>query len=66
MAIEKGRLFEIIQKVCKSEGLNEDNLLERVINELKGKDAGEHSKFSLGLYKIYPFSIKVSEKAIED
>ncbi len=66
MAIEKEKFFEIINKVGKSEGLDEDNLLERIKNELKGKDEGEYNKFSKNFSKEHQFSIKISEEAAED
>ncbi|WGJ61714.1 ankyrin repeat domain-containing protein [Wolbachia endosymbiont of Frankliniella intonsa] len=66
MAIEKEKFFEIINEVSKSGGLDEDNLLERIKNELKGKDAGEYSKFSKNFSKEHQFSIKFSEEAAED
>ncbi|MHC3897588.1 UNVERIFIED_CONTAM: ankyrin repeat domain-containing protein [Wolbachia endosymbiont of Nasonia longicornis] len=62
MAIEKQKFFEIINEVGESGGLDEDNLLERIKNELKGKDEGEYNKFS----KEHQFSIKISEEAAED
>ncbi|MGL9731336.1 MAG: hypothetical protein ACR5KX_00600 [Wolbachia sp.] len=34
MSIEKKTLFEIIQKVSKSKDLSEDNLLEKIRDEL--------------------------------
>ncbi|WP_349967983.1 ankyrin repeat domain-containing protein [Wolbachia endosymbiont of Armadillidium arcangelii] len=66
MAIEKEKFFEIINKVGKSEGLDQDNLLERIKNELKGKDVGEYNKFSRNFSKEYQFSIKISEETVED
>ena len=66
MAIEKEKFFEIINEVSKSGGLDEDNLLERIKNELKGKDAGEYNKFSKNFSKEHQFSIKISEEAAED
>ncbi|WP_264685170.1 MULTISPECIES: ankyrin repeat domain-containing protein [unclassified Wolbachia] len=66
MAIEKEKFFEIINEVSKSGGLDEDNLLERIKNELKGKDAGEYNKFSKNFSKEHQFSIKFSEEAAED
>ncbi|WP_264704308.1 ankyrin repeat domain-containing protein [Wolbachia endosymbiont (group B) of Apotomis betuletana] len=66
MAIEKEKFFEIINEVSKSGGLDEDNLLERIKNELKGKDAGEYNKFSKNFSKEHQFSIKILEEAAED
>ncbi|WP_265015272.1 ankyrin repeat domain-containing protein [Wolbachia endosymbiont (group B) of Camptogramma bilineatum] len=66
MAIEKEKFFKIINEVSKSGGLDEDNLLERIKNELKGKDAGEYNKFSKNFSKEHQFSIKFSEEAAED
>ncbi|WP_265041555.1 ankyrin repeat domain-containing protein [Wolbachia endosymbiont (group B) of Melanostoma mellinum] len=66
MAIEKEKFFEIINEVSESGGLDEDNLLERIKNELKGKDAGEYNKFSKNFSKEHQFSIKISEEAAED
>ncbi|WP_264687632.1 hypothetical protein [Wolbachia endosymbiont (group B) of Erynnis tages] len=43
MVIEKEKFFEIINEVSESSDLDEDNLLEKIKNELKGKDAGEFS-----------------------
>ncbi|MCA7010678.1 ankyrin repeat domain-containing protein [Wolbachia endosymbiont of Tribolium confusum] len=66
MAIEKEKFFEIINEVSESSDLDEDNLLERIKNELKGKDAGEYNKFSKNFSKEHQFSIKISEEAAED
>ncbi|MBS9531789.1 MULTISPECIES: ankyrin repeat domain-containing protein [unclassified Wolbachia] len=66
MAIEKEKFFEIINEVSESSDLDEDNLLERIKNELKGKDAGEYNKFSKNFSKEHQFSIKFSEEAAED
>lgn len=46
MTIEKEKFFEIIHEVSESSDLDEDNVLERIKNELKGKDAGKYNKFS--------------------
>lgn len=66
MAIEKEKFFEIINEVSESSDLDEDNLLERIKNELKRKDAGEYNKFSKNFSKGHQFSIKISEEAAED
>lgn len=66
MAIEKQKFFEIINEVSESSDLDEDNLLEKIKNELKGKDAGEYNKFSKNFSKEHQFSIKISEEAAED
>ncbi|BET35041.1 MULTISPECIES: ankyrin repeat domain-containing protein [Wolbachia] len=66
MAIEKEKFFEIINEVSESSDLDEDNLLEKIKNELKGKDAGEYNKFSKNFSKEHQFSIKISEEAAED
>ncbi|WP_353277343.1 ankyrin repeat domain-containing protein [Wolbachia endosymbiont (group A) of Agelastica alni] len=65
MAIEKEKFFEIIRNVSESEGLNKDNLLERIRNELRNKDYAEYDKFNRGFSKEHQFSIKISDK-IED
>ncbi|WP_253302277.1 ankyrin repeat domain-containing protein [Wolbachia endosymbiont of Psylliodes chrysocephala] len=65
MAIEKEKFFEIIRNVSESEGLNKDNLLERIRNELRNKDYAEYDKFNYGFSKEHQFSIKISDK-IED
>nr|WP_254229811.1 ankyrin repeat domain-containing protein [Wolbachia pipientis] len=46
--------------------MDEDNLLEKIKNELKGKDAREYNKFSKNFSKEHQFSIKISEEAAED
>ncbi|TNK94374.1 hypothetical protein OUY_01760 [Wolbachia endosymbiont of Leptopilina clavipes] len=66
MAIEKEKFFEIINEVSESSDLDEDNLLEKIKNELKGKDEGEYNKFSKNFSKEHQFSIKISEEAAED
>ncbi|WP_264686148.1 ankyrin repeat domain-containing protein [Wolbachia endosymbiont (group B) of Polyommatus icarus] len=66
MVIEKEKFFEIINEVSESSDLDEDNLLEKIKNELKGKDAGEYNKFSKNFSKEHQFSIKISEEAAED
>uniref|UniRef100_A0AAU7YK91 Ankyrin repeat domain-containing protein n=1 Tax=Wolbachia endosymbiont of Oeneis ivallda TaxID=3171168 RepID=A0AAU7YK91_9RICK len=66
MAIEKEKFFKIINEVSESSDLDEDNLLEKIKNELKGKDAGEYNKFSKNFSKEHQFSIKISEEAAED
>ncbi|RDD35591.1 Ankyrin repeats (3 copies) [Wolbachia endosymbiont of Cylisticus convexus] len=66
MAIEKEKFFEIINEVGESKGLDQDNLLERIKNELKGKDVGEYNKFSKNFSKEHPFSIKISEETAEN
>ncbi|WP_410542767.1 hypothetical protein [Wolbachia endosymbiont of Tetranychus urticae] len=55
MAIKKQKFFEIINEVGESGGLDEDNLLERIKNELKGKDEGEYNKFSKNFSKEHQF-----------
>ncbi|WP_434732383.1 hypothetical protein [Wolbachia endosymbiont of Zygogramma bicolorata] len=65
MAIEKEKFFEIIRNVSESKGLNKDNLLERIRNELRNKDYAEYDKFNRGFSKEHQFSIKISDK-IED
>ncbi|NEV49743.1 hypothetical protein EUZ93_04645 [Wolbachia pipientis] len=73
MAIEKEKFFETINEVSKSEGLNGDNLLERIKDELyeiekklPEEDHGEYSKFKNDLWKDHLFSVKTSEEIVED
>ncbi|WP_264707049.1 ankyrin repeat domain-containing protein [Wolbachia endosymbiont (group A) of Acrocera orbiculus] len=46
MAIKKEKFFEIINEVSKSEGLNENNLLERIGNKLKGVNSGVYDTYN--------------------
>ncbi len=46
MAIKKEKFFEIINEVSKSEGLNENNLLERIGSELKDADSIVYSTYN--------------------
>lgn len=65
MAIKKEKFFEIIRNVNESEGLNKDNLLERIGSELRNKDYAEYNKFKRNFSKEHQFSIEISDK-IED
>src|SRR6266576_5442468 len=65
MAIKKEKFFEIIRNVSESEGLNEDNLLQKIKDELHKKDYAEYDKFKRNFSKEHQFSIKISDK-IED
>ncbi|MGL9688708.1 MAG: ankyrin repeat domain-containing protein [Wolbachia sp.] len=72
MAIEKKTLFEIIQKVSKSKDLSEDNLLEKIRDELyevekklPEEDCGEYNKFKNGLWKDHLFSVKTSNGPVD-
>lgn len=47
MAIKKEKFFEIINEVSKSEGLNENNLLERIGNELEKINSQEHTTHNM-------------------
>ncbi|WP_341820523.1 ankyrin repeat domain-containing protein [Wolbachia endosymbiont (group A) of Cydia strobilella] len=63
MAIKKEKFFEIINEVSKSEGLNENNLLERIGSELKDADSKVYSTCNnLKIDKI--FSILDSDKIV--
>ncbi|WP_375604459.1 ankyrin repeat domain-containing protein [Wolbachia endosymbiont of Anurida maritima] len=73
MAIEKEKFFEIICNVSKSKDLNEDNLLQKIKDELyevekklPEEDRGEYNKFKNDLWKDHLFSIKTSEEIAED
>ncbi|MCM1001640.1 MAG: ankyrin repeat domain-containing protein, partial [Wolbachia endosymbiont of Melophagus ovinus] len=66
MAIEKEEFFQIIKNVSESKDLNENNLLEKIKNELKEKDIVEYNKFDKNFSKEYQFGIKISEEAAED
>ncbi|WP_264329012.1 ankyrin repeat domain-containing protein [Wolbachia endosymbiont (group A) of Andrena hattorfiana] len=46
MVIEKEKFFEIIRNVSESEGLNKDNLLERIGSELKGVNPEAYSTYN--------------------
>jgi hypothetical protein len=72
VAIEKKTLFEIIQKVSKSKDLSEDNLLEKIRDELyevekklPEEDCGEYNKFKNGLWKDHLFSVKTSNGPVD-
>jgi len=63
MAIEKEKFFEIIRNVSESEGLNKDNLLERIGSELKGINPGAYSTYNnLKIDKL--FMIQDSDKTV--
>ncbi|WP_264705529.1 ankyrin repeat domain-containing protein [Wolbachia endosymbiont (group A) of Gymnosoma rotundatum] len=63
MAIKKEKFFEIIRNVSESEGLNKDNLLERIGSELKGVNSGVYSTYNnLKIDKM--FSILDSDKTV--
>ncbi|WP_265021508.1 ankyrin repeat domain-containing protein [Wolbachia endosymbiont (group A) of Icerya purchasi] len=63
MAIKKEKFFEIINEVSKSEGLNENNLLERIGSKLKDADSKVYSTCNnLKIDKI--FSILDSDKIV--
>ncbi|WP_353285749.1 ankyrin repeat domain-containing protein [Wolbachia endosymbiont (group A) of Gastracanthus pulcherrimus] len=63
MAIKKEKFFEIINEVSKSEGLNENNLLERIGSELKDADSIVYSTYNnLKIDKM--FSILDSDKIV--
>ncbi|WP_265034942.1 MULTISPECIES: ankyrin repeat domain-containing protein [unclassified Wolbachia] len=63
MAIEKEKFFEIINEVSKSEGLNENNLLERIGSKLKDADSKVYSTCNnLKIDKI--FSVLESDKIV--
>ncbi|WP_341814953.1 ankyrin repeat domain-containing protein [Wolbachia endosymbiont (group A) of Chalcis sispes] len=64
MAMEKKKFFEIINEVSKSEGLNENNLLERIGNKLKDADSIVYSTYNnLKIDKM--FSILDSDKIVD-
>lgn len=65
MAIKKEKFFEIIRNVSESKGLNKDNLLQKIKDELCKKDYAEYDKFKRNFSKEHQFSIKISDK-IED
>ncbi|NEV49025.1 hypothetical protein EUZ93_00610 [Wolbachia pipientis] len=46
MAIKKEKFFEIINEVSKNEGLNENNLLERIGSKLKGVNPEAYSTYN--------------------
>ncbi|WP_264736308.1 ankyrin repeat domain-containing protein [Wolbachia endosymbiont (group A) of Rhinocyllus conicus] len=46
MVIEKEKFFEIIRNVSESEGLNKDNLLERIGSKLKGVNPEAYSTYN--------------------
>ncbi|MCM1002667.1 ankyrin repeat domain-containing protein, partial [Wolbachia pipientis] len=46
MVIEKEKFFEIIKNVSESKDLNENNLLEKIKNELLKKDEGKYSTYN--------------------
>ncbi|WP_425384913.1 ankyrin repeat domain-containing protein [Wolbachia endosymbiont (group A) of Sturmia bella] len=61
--MEKKKFFEIINEVSKSEGLNENNLLERIGNKLKDADSIVYSTYNnLKIDKM--FSILDSDKIV--
>ncbi|WP_341822041.1 ankyrin repeat domain-containing protein [Wolbachia endosymbiont (group A) of Ischnus inquisitorius] len=61
--MEKKKFFEIINEVSKSEGLNENNLLERIGNKLKDADSIVYSTYNnLKIGKM--FSILDSDKIV--
>ncbi len=63
MTIEKEKFFEIIRNVSESEGLNKDNLLERIGSELKGINPGAYSTYNnLKIDKL--FMIQDSDKTV--
>ncbi|MEY2392987.1 ankyrin repeat domain-containing protein [Wolbachia endosymbiont of Tettigetta isshikii] len=63
MLIEKEKFFEIIKNVSESKDLNENNLLERIKNELLKKDEGKYSTYNdLRIDKI--FSVLVDSSKI--
>ncbi|WP_265033915.1 ankyrin repeat domain-containing protein [Wolbachia endosymbiont (group A) of Sicus ferrugineus] len=62
MAIEKEKFFEIIRNVSESKDLNEDNLLQKIKDELHKKDYAEYDKFKRNFGKEHQFSIKISDK----
>ncbi|KAB2978602.1 MULTISPECIES: ankyrin repeat domain-containing protein [unclassified Wolbachia] len=71
MAIKKEKFFEIINEVSKSEGLNENNLLERIGNELEKINSQEHTTHNMysdlkksGRLKDKIFSILNSGKTV--
>lgn len=61
--MEKKKFFEIINEVSKSEGLNENNLLERIGSELRDADSIVYSTYNnLKIDKM--FSILDSDKIV--
>ncbi|MDE5058295.1 hypothetical protein OZD66_00145 [Wolbachia endosymbiont of Drosophila baimaii] len=71
MAIKKEKFFEIINEVSKSEGLNENNLLERIGNELEKINSQKHTTHNMysdlkksGRLKDKIFSILNSGKTV--
>ncbi|WP_265036086.1 ankyrin repeat domain-containing protein [Wolbachia endosymbiont (group A) of Anomoia purmunda] len=63
MAIKKEKFFEIINEVSKNEGLNENNLLERIGSELKDVNSGVYSTYNnLKIDKL--FMIQDSDKTV--
>ncbi|MDR0772988.1 MAG: ankyrin repeat domain-containing protein [Wolbachia pipientis] len=63
MVTEKKKFFEIIRNVSESEGLNKDNLLERIGSELKGVNPEAYSTYNnLKIDKL--FIIQDSDKAV--
>lgn len=62
MAIEKEKFFEIICNVSESKDLNENNLLQKIKDELCKKDYAEYDKFKRNFSKEHQFSIKISDK----
>ncbi|MFP3015690.1 MAG: ankyrin repeat domain-containing protein [Wolbachia sp.] len=63
MVTEKKKFFEIIRNVSESEGLNKDNLLERIRSELKGVNPEAYSTCNnLKIDKL--FIIQDSDKTV--
>ncbi|MGL9779470.1 MAG: ankyrin repeat domain-containing protein, partial [Wolbachia sp.] len=62
MAIEKEKFFEIIRNVSESEGLNKDNLLERIGSGLKGINPRACSTYNN--LKIKLFMVQDSDKTV--
>jgi len=63
MAIKKEKFFEIIRNVSESEGLNENNLLERIGSKLKDADSGVYSTYNnLKIDKL--FMVQDSDKIV--
>ncbi|MDR1139934.1 MAG: ankyrin repeat domain-containing protein [Rickettsiales bacterium] len=72
MAIEKEKFFEIIKNVNEGGGLNKDNLLEKIKDELyeverklPEEDCGEYNKFKNDLWKDHLFSVKTSNGPVD-
>jgi cell division protein FtsB len=72
MAIEKGKFFEIIDVVSAIQGLNNDNLLQKVKEELyeveqklPEEDRGEYNKLKNDLWKDHLFSVKTSNGPVD-